>query len=214
MRRRLYYRTILAVALVGLFLGLDKLSRGAAPEPAILQPPGLWTVEVTFEHPRQIVVGQGRFWYMIMNVTNRTGQDVEFYPHCELMTDTFQIVPAGRGVPPAVFQQIKQRHAATYPLLELLDRVDSHIFQGEDNAKDIAIIWRDFDLQAAGFKVFMSGLSNETAVVQHPVALDQFGRPVQIFLRKTLDLSYTLRGDPTIRSAVKTAYQGQDWVMR
>ena len=211
MRKRLFYGTILAAALVGLSM--------AAPKPAILQRPGHWTVEVKFEHPQQIVVpwganGQSRFWYIIMTVTNRTGRDIEFYPKCDLMTDTFQVLPAGQGVPPIVFQQIQQRHGGVYKFLEPLEKVDSRILQGEDNAKDIAIVWRDFDQRAAGFRVFISGLSNETAVVQHPVAVDQAGQPVQVFLRKTLQLDYTLQGDPTIRPAVETVYKGQSWVMR
>jgi hypothetical protein len=210
MGRRLCYGTVLAAVLAGLC--------AAAPEPAIVQRPGQWTVEVRFEHPQQMVVpwgeGQARFWYMILTVTNRTRQDVDFYPKCDLMTDTFQIVPAGQSVPPVVFQEIKNRHGTVYPFLELVDKADSRILQGEDNAKDIAIVWRDFDQKAKGFKVFISGLSNETAVVEHPVAVDQAGQPVQVFLRKTLQLDYTLQGDPTIRPAVQTIYKGLSWVMR
>jgi hypothetical protein len=91
-------------------------------------------------------------------------------------------VPAGRGVTPAVFAAIKQRHQSQYPFLESLQAVGNRILQGEDNAKDIAIIWSDFDTQALGFKVFMTGLSNETAVVPHPVAVDAAsGRPVPVY---------------------------------
>jgi hypothetical protein len=211
MRKRLVYGTILTATLVGLCM--------AAPKPAILQRPGQWTMEVKFEHPQQIVVpwgakGQSRFWYMILTVTNRTGRDVEFYPKCDLMTDTFQVLPAGQGVPPVVFQQIQQRHGGAYQFLEPLERVDSRILQGEDNAKDIVIAWQDFDPQAASFKVFVSGLSNETAIVRHPVAVNEAGQPVQVFLRKTLELNYSLQGDPTIRPSVQTVYAGQNWIMR
>jgi hypothetical protein len=190
-----------------------------APRPAILQRPGQWTLEIRYEHPQQIVLpggatGEIRFWYMIVTVTNRTGQDVEFYPKCDLMTDTFQIVPAGRGVPPAVFESIRQRHQGQYPFLEPFEKVANRVLEGEDNAKDIAIIWQDFDLRAVGFKVFLSGLSNETAVVPHPVAADPAGRPVPVYLRKALELSYGLRGDPTLRSSVEVAYKNQEWVMR
>ena len=211
MRKRLYYGTILTAVLVGLSM--------AAPKPAILQRPGQWTAEVKFEHPQQIVVpwgagGQSRFWYMILTVTNRTGRDVEFYPKCDLMTDTFQVLPAGAGVPPVVIQQIQQLHGAVYPFLEPLEKVDSRILQGEDNAKEIVIVWRDFDPQAASFKVFVGGLSNETAIVPHPVAVDQSGQPVQVFLRKTLQLNYSLQGDPALRPSVETVYTGQNWIMR
>jgi hypothetical protein len=211
MRKRLVYGTILTVVLVGLGM--------AAPKPAILQRPGQWTIEVKFEHPQQIVVpwggdAQSRFWYMILTVTNRTGRDVEFYPKCDLMTDTFQVLPAGQGVPPIVTQQIQQLYGATYPFLEPVDKVDNRVLQGEDNAKEIIVAWRDFDPQAASFKVFVGGLSNETAIVPHPVAVDQSGQRVQVFLRKTLELSYLLHGDPAIRAAVETVYNGQTWIMR
>ncbi|MBN1509344.1 MAG: hypothetical protein JW955_21035 [Sedimentisphaerales bacterium] len=211
MRKRLFYGTILTAILVGLCM--------AAPKPAILQKPGQWTMEVRFEHPQQIVVpwgagGQSRFWYMILTVTNRSGRDVEFYPKCDLMTDTFQVLPAGQHVPPVVFQQIRQRHGSVYQFLEPLERVENRILQGEDNAKEIVIAWQDFDPQAASFKVFVSGLSNETAVVRHPVAVNDAGRPVQVFLRKTLELNYSLQGDPTIRPSVQTVYASQSWIMR
>jgi len=210
MSKYLFYGTFLVVA-ANLCM--------AAPEPAIVQGPGQWTVEVKFEQPQQLVLpwggnGAARYWYTILSVTNRTNQDVGFYPRCELMTDTFQIVPAGRNVPPVVFERIKQRHQSRYPLLETLERADNRILQGEDNAKDIAVIWRDFDTQATGFKVFITGLSNETAVVNHPVAVDSAGAPVKVFLRKTLELDYAMRGDPTLRDSVEVVYKDKAWVMR
>lgn len=203
----------------GTFLAVVTSLCVAAPEPAIVQGPGYWTVEVKFEQPQQLVLpwggnGAARYWYTIITVTNRTGDDVDFYPRCELMTDTFQIVPAGRNVPPVVFEQIKRRHQSRYPFLELLGKVENRILQGEDNAKDIAVIWRDFDTRATGFNVFITGLSNETAAVDHPVAVDDAGTPVKVFLRKTLELDYAFRGDPTLRDSVEVVYKGKAWVMR
>ena len=78
-----------------------------------------------------------------------------------------------------------------------------------DNAKDIAIIWPDFDPSAKGFKLFISGLSNETAVVKHPIIKDK-----DVYLRKTLELDYILRSDPALRSSVKLNYRDKRWVMR
>jgi hypothetical protein len=219
MKTRLLYGMLLVVVAAGLGAGFGGLSWAAAPEPAVVQRDGLWTLEVKYEQPQQIVMpwgpgGQTRFWYMIVTVTNRTGDDADFFPKCELMTDTFQIVPAGRGVTPAVFAEIKQLYQGRYPFLEPLQGVANRILEGEDNAKDIAIIWQDFDTQAQGFKVFLTGLSNETAVVPHPVAVDANGQPVPVYLRKTLELNYALRGDPALRSSVEVAYKGQSWVMR
>lgn len=192
----------------------------SAPEPAIVPNPGEWTVDITFEHPQQIVLQsdangkQRRFWYIIMTLINNTDQDVDFYPMCELMTDTFQITPAGRNVPPAVFELIKTRHQSVYPFLEPVEKAGNKILQGEDNAKDIAIIWPDFDVQAKSLQVFIAGLSNEVVAVDHPIEKDETGRPIKVYLRKTLELSYSLRGDPELRSDVGIAYTGKRWVMR
>ena len=210
MNRYLLYGVVLAVA-ANVCL--------AAPEPAIVQRPGQWTVDVKFEQPEQIVLplaGKGltRFWYMILTVTNRTGDDVDFYPRCELMTDTFEIVPAGLGVPQVVFEKIKQRYQERYPFLEPLRGVENRILQGEDNAKDIAVIWHDFDRQATSFKVFITGLSNETAAINHPVAKGNDGNPLKVFLRKTLELDYSFRGDPAMRNSAQIVYEDKSWVMR
>ena len=192
----------------------------AAVEPAIVPAPGQWTVDIKFTHPLQIVPltrtdnQPTRFWYVIITITNNTDNDVGFYPKCDLMTDTFRITPAGKSVTPAVFEQIKKRHRSKYPFLELLAKAGNRILQGEDNTKDIAIIWPDFDVKAKNIKVFIAGLSNETVAIDHPVAKDQSGLPRKVFLRKTLELSYAFKGDPTLRSGAGLAYKGKRWIMR
>jgi len=192
----------------------------AAPQPAVVQKAGDWTADIKFEHPQEIVLRSGaggkptRFWYIIITLTNRTNQEVEFYPKCDLMTDTFQIIPAGKNVPPDVFERIKNRHRSKYKFLEPLEGAANRILQGEDNARDIAIIWPDFDPQAKSISIFITGLSNEAAVVEHPVAKDEQGRPLQVFLRKTLELSYKFRGDSALRSASEIVLEGQRWIMR
>lgn len=192
----------------------------AAPEPAIVPAPGQWTLDMEFSHPQQITFPRGsdkkplKFWYMIITLTNNTGNDVDFYPKCDLMTDSFQIVPAGKLVSPMLFEQIKRRHKSQYPFLEPLNSAGTKILQGEDNTKDIAVIWPDFDPQARSLQLFITGLSNETAAVDHPVLKDQMGEPQKVFLRKTLELSYSLRGDQALRTDRSFAYQGKRWVMR
>lgn len=191
----------------------------AAPKPAIVQGPGLWTVEVRFEHPQEILLKVGgkkpiRFWYTIITLTNKTGRDVDFYPRCELMTDTFQIIPAGRAVPAGAAELLKQRHQTKYPFLESLETTSNKLLQGEDNSKDLAIIWPDFDPKAKNIKLFIEGLSNETAVLEHPTATDESGEPVMVFLRKTLELNYAVGGDPALRAQGDLAFETKRWVMR
>jgi hypothetical protein len=191
-----------------------------APEPAVVQGPGQWTVDVVFEHPHEIMPRSGgdrkpkRFWYTILTLTNETNGDVDFYPKCELMTDTFEITPAGKGVPTAVFEHIKRRHQGSHPFLESLEETSHKILQGRDNTRDIAIIWPDFAPKAKNIRLYIAGLSNETVVIDHPVARDEAGEPVKVYLRKTLELSYGVSGDAALRSEADLSYNGRRWVMR
>ena len=191
----------------------------AAPEPAIIPGPRDWTMDIAFEHPQQIMVrmekgGQRRFWYTIVTLTNKSGEDVDFYPNCDLMTDTFNVIPANKSTPAGVFKQVKRRHQRKYPFLEALEKADNKMLEGEDNAKDIAVIWPDFDEQVKNMKIFVTGLSNETAVIDHPIAKNAAGEPAKVYLRKTLEISYSLSGDPALRSYAKLGYKGQRWIMR
>ncbi|KPK88977.1 hypothetical protein AMJ80_10400 [bacterium SM23_31] len=192
----------------------------AAPKPAVIPVSNIWTINTEFAHPQKIIMQNEstnqlkRYWYMIITLTNNTGRDVDFYPNCELMTDTFQIIPAGKGVASIVFERIKERHRNRYPFLKNFNTADNKLLQGEDNACDLAIIWEDFDKKAQNIKVFITGLSNETAVVEHPVAKDQERQPIKVYLRKTLELSYDIKGDPALISGVELQFNGKRWIMR
>lgn len=190
-------------------------SAWAAPEPAIIQDAGQWTADVKFEPLRQLLyqptetAKPRRFWYTILTIENNTGQDIGFFAKCDLMTDVFQILPAGKLVPEAVFDVIKQRHMRKYPLLEYLPKVKPQILQGEDNAIDVAIIWSDVKPETKQIKLYVAGLSNETAAVPMPDSEDK-----QVFLRKTLELSFQLKGESIWRADEDIVFKGKRWVMR
>jgi hypothetical protein len=200
---------ILLLALFGVCL--------AAPQPAIVPKPGDWTLEVRYEQPQQMVLEgavQQRYWYVILSLTNKSGKDVDFYPACELITDTLKVVPAIKGTSSVLFEKIKNRHQGRYPFLQLLETADNKMLQGQDNAVDIAVIFPDFDPNAKSISIFITGLSNETIAVDHPTEKDQDGKPVKIYLRKTLELSYSLAGDPAFRAEQKLKFEDKRWVMR
>ena len=189
----------------------------AVPEPAIVQKPGDWTLDVRFENPQQMVLPgavQERFWYIIFSLTNKSGKDVDFYPQCDLLTDTLQLVPAVKGTSAILFEKIKARHQGRYPFLELLENAGEKILQGEDNAKDIVVIWPDFDPNAKSVSFFISGLSNETIAIDSPTEKDQDGKPAKVYLRKTLQLTCSIAGDPKFRSDQKLKFESKRWVMR
>lgn len=212
MSRLIYSAFIVCILFSGICL--------AAPKPEIVQDFSDWTLDVQFEHPQQVMMklpgkrAPQRFWYMIITLTNKTKDDVEFYPDGELMTDTFQLIPAGKRTPKVVFEKIKKLYRDSYPFLELLEETENRVLQGVDNTRDIVIIWPDFDEKAKGIDLFIAGLSNETVVVNHPTAKDKDGDPVKIYLRKTLQLSYSIGGDAKFRSDATLVYKGKNWVMR
>ncbi len=192
----------------------------SAPEPAVVQGPGLWTLKTMFTHPQQIVLMRDeddkpvRFWYMIITITNNSGRDVDFYPKCDMVTDTFQITTAGQNVGTAVFNRIKERHKSEYPFLELLGKTDNKVLQGQDNTKDIAIIWSDFDKDAKNIDIFITGLSNETAELEYPLTKEENSESSKVYLRKTLQIKYNVRGDPSSPAGASLEYKGKTWVMR
>ncbi len=196
-------------------LSILATSAFSAPEPAIIQNAGQWTADIKFEPLRQLVyqptetAKPRRFWYSIITIENRTGQDIGFFPKCDLMTDTFQILPAGKLVPKEVFSRLKQRHKRKYPLLQYLPKVKSQILQGEDNAIDVAIVWSDIKPEAKEVKLYIAGLSNETTAVDLPN-----GKNAAIYLRKTLELKFHLKGESVWRTDSDIQFKGKRWVMR
>lgn len=194
---------------------------GPVPEPLAVQPPDLWTLDVRYEVPQQITLRvpghtqPQRFWYLIISVTNTSAQqEVPFFPRCVLMTDNFELLDAGQGVPGGVFEAIKQRHRGSYPFLESLDFKDNRIRQGIDNTRDFVLIWRDFNPKATEVSFFIGGLSNETAVVNPPREKESDGNPKKLVLQKTLQLTYRLGTDPQLRDKAMLTFLSQRWVMR
>jgi hypothetical protein len=192
----------------------------AAPEPTRAKLPNIWTLDVTFENPQQICVQipgdntPARFWYIILTLTNDTGREVRFYPDIWLTTDTFKTVQASRDAREKVFAKIQVRHKGRYPFLEPFEFVADKILQGADNSKDLAVIFPDFDPCAKQVSIFIGGLSNETAIVEHPTEKDVNGNPVKVVLKKVLELQYAMPGDPSLRNAQTLDFIGKRWVMR
>lgn len=212
-------KRLFSVLLV-LAVGLTAVA-AAFPEPAVVQKTSEWTLTVKYEEPQQITLrlpgrpAPERFWYIILSLTNEsTEQEVPFFPACELVTDNFEILGAGSGVPKGVFEAIKLKHQGGYPFLESLDFEDNRFYRGKDSTRDVVIIWKDFNLKAKEISLFIGGLSNETAMTLHPFKTDEQGNPEKIFLQKTLQLRYIVGADARLRDLATLKLLQQSWVMR
>jgi hypothetical protein len=112
---------------------------------------------------------------------------------------------AFKDVPREVFKKIKDLY--NNALLESPNNIVGKLLQGEDNAKDGVLIFGDIDADARNFKIFMSGLSGETAEVKNPVT----GKTTVV--QKTLVLEYNLPGQ-AINIDPAPQYKGSSWVMK
>ena len=207
---------------IGLCIGLVGVGHGdPAPKPKIV--PTVWELEFKFQTPKQISLrmpgkkAPTTFWYMLYEVQNGTGADIDFVPTFALYTDHGDlIVSSGR---PTVFTAIQGRHNS--PLLENLS--SAKILQGDDNARDSVAIWRDLPDDARGFDIFVTGLSGEKIIVNLPKPVEdeiyEDGKVKKVTkdkvtLRKTLKLTYALPGEARSRPNRTPKLVRKEWVMR
>jgi hypothetical protein len=92
------------------------------------------------------------------------------------------------------------------------------MLQGEDNTKDIVVIWPDFDSEAKNVSLYITGLSNETVEIECPAPVkignNQKGEQKKIYLRKTLSIRYDIKGNPASTGRAALEYKNKSWVMR
>ena len=199
----------------------------AAPEPS--EVPVEWELDIELPDvamPISITLpGEDKptvFWYLRYLVINDSGEDREFTPVIDLVTNTGQLIRAGESVPPVVYEAIKAKHHQ--PLLKDLPAVAGRLLQGEDNAKAGVAIWPDFDADAGKIDIFISGLSGETQAVQLPNPVEKITptaecnniveQVTEVVLRKTLKLTYSLPGEASARLTTPAALVARKWIMR
>jgi hypothetical protein len=183
-----------------------------------------WQLDVTFHDPQRVVLrlpGDEHvttFCYMLYQVTNNTGREVEFYPSFRLVTDTFQVTEGGADISPSVYDAIAARHTREFPFLAAPARVAGRLLQGEENARASVAIFRMFDKKASSFTVYGGGFSGAIRRVANPAFLDSQqeseDNPRFFVLRRTLAIVYELPGDPETRWQATPVRRTRKWVMR
>ena len=183
-----------------------------------------WVLDIKFHDPQRITLKlpgdkhETTFWYVLFEVINNTGQDVEFYPSFRLVTGTLHVVQGGSNISPSVYDAIIARHKNDYPFLALTSKITGPLLQGEDNARTSLAIFRMFDKEANSFTIYISGLSGEIARVNNPGfdvnKEESADNPRFFILRRTLAIMYNLPGDPDTRIMAKPIRRSREWVMR
>jgi hypothetical protein len=212
--------TIKSLSLVALLLlvGMGSLLMDAraatAPEPAIV--PRAWEFEFTFKNPRPIAVqnlaGDNEwYWYISYKVVNNTKDERLFIPDFTIADDQGRIIAGGQGVKSNVFDAIKQRLGNR--LLESPADIVGNLLRGEDNAKEGVIIWPHAKDNIDHLRVFIGGLSGETAFVKVPDPADA-SKTVDVLVSKTLMLEFAFPGSPEKVDQQVVELKRQKWVMR
>lgn len=203
-------KRLVSTILVGLAVLILSQQVSAYPRPA----PVSTRPEFTFRPDAlrlYTAVDGRRYWYFIYDVANTTGQDRTWAPTMVLYSDRGEVLTDGRDVPPGIVEDVVAYVGD--PLLESKTSVIGPLRQGEGNARRGLSIWPARRMDINELRLFVEGISPETATVEHPLS----GAPVT--LRKTLYRHYLVPGNPAARGDqsvdLHPDYLSEDhWVFR
>lgn len=199
--------TRLCVAMLTLFI--ITANSWAAPEPEIV--PSAFQLDFSCNQPRPIAIRSPEgniqwYWYLLYTVTNKTGSDHLYIPDITIAYDDGAIVQAGADIPATVFKTIEQKEKN--PLLLSPLEVVGTLLQGDDFAKTTVAIWPHFGPDVKEMRIFIAGLSGETA------KLTIKGQKEPALLRKTRMLIYEVPGTGTHPQDQVLKRKSDTWIMR
>jgi hypothetical protein len=146
------------------------------------------------------------YWYFTYMVENRTGRDQTWAPRFHLMTDAGEIMASGDGVSMDITNAILDMLGNE--LLMNQFEVIGDLLQGREHAKEGLVVWPARHLNVTEISLFISGISGETARVIDPLTGEEH------LLRKTLQRSYLVPGNPTARGSRPLEMTEQRWIFR
>lgn len=200
-------------AIIGCVALLASGSRAAlsAPQPEVV--PKRWQLDVRPSDLRVMTVdvpgvGLRCYYYMTYLVTNNTGEDIDFFPSFELVTDDGRTFKSGRDVPRYARERIHR--VARKGRIELLHELDAQgkLLQGPEHALEVLVIWPCENFKVDEVKVFMAGFSGETRTVEKPDTGEE------VVLRKELMLVHTVPGEINPRGREPLRRIEDRWILR
>ncbi|MGC8624002.1 MAG: hypothetical protein ACP5VQ_01895 [Phycisphaerae bacterium] len=172
-----------------------------------------WQLTFVWHKPQRVYVAVGHgihrnlreYWFMRYTVINNTHRDIFFIPSFVLVTDTGKVLRPVTGLSPRVL--VKIRTVTGDPFIISPGLIAGKLLQGADNAKDGVAVFTRVPSQTRQFKIFVSGLSADTALQENPLTHKT------VVLHKTLLLKFWIPGQ-SVRMLPQPQFQGKQWVMR
>jgi hypothetical protein len=201
---------MLTLAALAIVVVLPAGRGGAYPKPEE-NDEGHWTLKIQFRPMRMISVADSvtgkkvLYWYLLYTVTNSTdSDDVQFNPDFTMLTDGNMVY---RDVLDSnAFQAIKRKHQDMLLMNPL--EISGRIPPGVGFARDGVAIFKDIDRTTDAFKIFVSGISDNSLSVVNPVT----GKEAYLF--KTLERSYRQPGDSVEVNRDKILFVGERYIYR
>lgn len=180
-------RAVASILISLLVLAMAGPSAWSYPRPARVSD----RPEVTFQPNalRMFRAEDGRrYWYLIYDVVNMTGEDRTWAPSMTLFTDRGEVLVDGVAVSRTVAEAIR-RHVGD-PLIEPRAAIIGQLRQGPAHARRGMAMWPADRHDVTELRIFVEGISPESVTIPHPVT----GEPLT--MRKNLHLHYLVAWDP------------------
>ncbi len=147
------------------------------------------------------------YWFFTYKITNRTRKARVWAPTFVLFTDAGEILESGEGVPRRVtFELLK---LLGNDLMENQTQIIGDLLEGPTMAKDGLVVWPARNTRVNQLKMFVGGISGETARVTNPITGER------TILRKTWEQNYLIPGDALPRGHEPLQKKGDSrWIFR
>ncbi len=210
----------------GLFLALASAARADVPYPKPSPYPISWELDFTHSLPKRIVVDTANapspraFWYITYTVTNNTDKEQVYLPQFNLLADDAKVYRSDKNIAKPVFDLIKDREHNPY--LEPFETITGEVRIGPAEARDGVAVWPEPMTKMGHFSIFVTGLSGESVILRMvngdlqtvDNADDLKDKTGLIFLRKTLQMNFFIRGGDEYPGETPVIEEGHEWIMR
>ena len=145
------------------------------------------------------------YWYLPYKVTNNTKQEQMFLPVFELVGEDGKIRRSDKDTPQEVIDAIRKQ--AGNKFIQSTTQAAGELRLGPSEARYAVAVWPEPALKMGQFSILVAGLSGEYQQTKSPAGNE-------IIIRKTLQLTFKVRGDEVYPGEDEITELPSTWIMR